>query len=84
MPDVESDSAKHSSELEAVIAKSTITDGESATLQSELGALMKSQLRWRACVLRKDSLRHDGPAWLCAAHCDAPQTPLPVSQLDGA
>ena len=28
MPDEESDGAKHSSELEAVIAKSTITDGE--------------------------------------------------------
>ena len=35
MPDEESDGAKHSNELEAVIAKSTITDGESATLQSE-------------------------------------------------
>ena len=55
----ESDVEKHSSKLEAVVAKSNILDGEIAALQAELGALSKSQLQMDNDACRgAENLRH--------------------------
>ena len=43
--DLEGDVAKHSSKLEAAVARSTVLDGEISALQLELGALSKRQLQ---------------------------------------
>ena len=43
--DLESDVEKHSSKLEAVVAKSNFLDGEILALEAELGALSRSQLQ---------------------------------------
>ena len=43
--DLESVVEKHSSKLEAVVAKSNILDGEISALEAELGALSRSQLQ---------------------------------------
>ena len=43
--DLEADVATHSSRLEAVVARSTILDGEISTLQSELSVLSNRQLQ---------------------------------------
>ena len=43
--DLEADVAKHSSKLEAAVARSTILDGETSALQLELGVLSNRQLQ---------------------------------------
>ena len=43
--DLESDVEKHSSKLEAVVAKTNFLDGEILALEAELGALSRSQLQ---------------------------------------
>ena len=42
--DLESDVAKHSSKIEAGVARGTVLDGELAALQSELGSVSARQL----------------------------------------
>ena len=43
--DLEADVAKHSSKLEAAVARSTVLDGEISALQSELSVLLNRQLQ---------------------------------------
>ena len=43
--DLEADVAKHSSKLEAAVARSIVLDGEISALQSELGVLLNRQLQ---------------------------------------
>ena len=43
--DLKANVAKHSSKLEAAVARSTVPDGEISALQSERGALLKRQLQ---------------------------------------
>ena len=55
--DLEADVAKHSSKLEASVARSTVLDGEISALQSELGALSKeAACKWTPCVQMNDNI----------------------------